>query len=312
MLHDSRAPPNPATGETTPFTSNGVRLGAFPVIHPDDAITYAATTAKNADLAIIVAGLNSDWESESYDRPDLSLPLRSNDLISAVAAANPNTIVVIQAGSAVSMPWLSSVASVVYAWYGGNECGNSIADVIYGKINPSGRLPLSLPKREMDIAAHLNYKSARTKTRYGEGIWVGYKHHNANGIEPLFPFGHGLSYTSFEYSNLKISSPPPPSSSTSAKSTTADDWKAGVSVTVTNTGDTLGSHSVHFYASPPKETSTGLKHPQWTLQAFDKVYDLQPGKSATVQVVLDKCKYPRPGLSCISLLSCFFFPCLRP
>lgn len=200
-----------------------------------------------------------------------------------MAEANPKTIVVLQAGSAVSMAWIDKVAGVVYAWYGGNECGNAIADVVYGKINPSGRLPITLPVREEDIAAASNFKSARTKVHYEEGIWVGYKHHNARKIAPLFPFGHGLSYTTFEYSDLKITQKPKAGAS-------ADDWKLGVSVSVKNTGKVAGSHSVHFYTSPPDETATGLRHPQWALQAYDKVEDLQPGKSATVEVVLDKCE----------------------
>ena len=228
-----------------------------------------------------MAGLNADWESEGHDRPDLSLPLRSNDLITAVAEANPNTVVVLQCGSALAMPWLDKVAGVVYAWYGGNETGNAIADIVWGKVNPSGRLPLSFPKREVDVAAHLNYKSAQTKIHYQEGIWVGYKHHNANKIPAMFPFGHGLSYTSFEYSDLKITEQP-------KTGVSADDWKLEASVKVTNTGKVAGSHSVHFYTCPPPETATSLKHPEATLQAFDKVYDLAPGASATVKVTLDK------------------------
>lgn len=252
------------------------------MIDDDEAIAEAAELAKQSDTAVVVAGLNADWESEGYDRPDLSLPLRTNDLIAAVAAANPKTIVVLQAGSAVSMPWINDVAGVVFAWYGGNECGNSIADVVYGKVNPSGRLPISLPVREQDIAAASNYKSARTKIHYDEGIWVGYKHHNERKIAPLFPFGHGLSYTSFAYSDVKVSAP--------KAGVSAEEWSVEASVTVKNTGKVTGSHSVHFYLSPPDETATSLRHPQWTLQGFEKVYDLAPGAEETVKVTLDKCK----------------------
>jgi beta-glucosidase len=181
------------------------------------------------------------------------------------------------------MPWLDKVAGVVFAWYGGNETGNSIADIVYGKVNPSGRLPISLPVKEEDIAANLNYKSARTKIHYEEGIWVGYKNHNARKIAPLFPFGHGLSYTTFEYSDLKITSKP-------AENASPNDWKLKVAVTVTNTGKIAGSHSVHFYTSPPKETATSLKHPEVALQAFEKIYDLAPGAKETVEITLDKCK----------------------
>jgi len=265
-------------------------------MNPDQAIKDAAEVAKQCDTAVIIAGLNADWESEGYDRPDLSLPMRTNDLISAVAAANPRTVVVIQAGSAVSMPWIDQVAGVVYAWYGGNETGNAIADIVYGKVNPSGRLPISFPKREQDIAAATNYKSARNKIHYGEGIWVGYKHHNERKIAPLFPFGHGLSYSTFEYSDLKITSPP-------KSGVKADDWSMKASVKVKNTGKKAGSHSVHFYLSPPPETPTGLRHPEVTLQAFDKIYDLKPGAEETVEVTFDKCKYYQEVWTRIKLIT---------
>ena len=284
MLHDCRRPNNADTGEPTPFSIVACRLGASPIIHPDPAIADAVSLANASDAALIIAGLNADWESEGYDRPDLSLPLRTNDLISQVAEANPNTVVIIQAGSAVSMPWLDKVAGVVYAWYGGNESGNAIADIVYGSVNPCGRLPLSLPRAEIDIAAHLNYKSARTKIHYEEGIWVGYRHHNVRGIKPMFPFGHGLSYTTFDYSDLKITNSPKVGCS-------VDEWKIGVSVTVTNSGKVKGSHSVHVYTCPPPESANGLMHPSHTLQAYAKVYDLAPGKSEVVEVVLDKCEF---------------------
>ncbi|KAI9632811.1 putative beta-glucosidase [Dioszegia hungarica] len=281
-LHDARAGKFAKAGANTPFRIVGIRVGAFPVFDADQAIEDAVKLAKSVDTAVIVAGLNADWESEGYDRPTLSLPLRSDELISRVAAANPNTVVVIQAGSAVSMPWINDVAGVVYAWYGGNETGNAIADIVYGSVNPSGRLPISLPVREQDIAASQNFKSARTKIHYEEGIWVGYKHHNARGIAPLFPYGHGLSYTSFAYSGLKITGQP------KEGVTDAKDWMMDVEVTVENTGKKAGSHSVHFYTCPPNETETGLRHPSHSLQAFGKVENLQPGKKETVKVTLDK------------------------
>lgn len=280
MVHDSR-PAADRKLEGTPFVVKGVRLGAFPVVDAAQAIEDAVETARKADKVVLVAGLNADWESEGYDRASLSLPLTSDELITRVAEANPNTIVVVQSGSAVSMPWIDKVAGVVQAWYGGNEAGNGIADVVYGKRNPSGRLPLTFPKREQDIAAALNFKSARTRVHYDEGIWVGYKHHNARAIEPLFPFGHGLSYSTFEYSDLAIDVAKP-------KSKSANEWSAKVRVTVTNTGKVAGDHSVHFYTAPPPESPTGLRHPEVALQAFAKVYDLQPGEKKTVEVSLDK------------------------
>ena len=259
----------------------GIRVGAFPVVHPDEAIAEAVALAKSSDVALIVTGLNHDWESEGFDRPNLSLPLLNDTLIAAVTAAQPNTVVVVQTGSAVSMPWINEVKGAMVTWYGGNECGNAIADVVYGTVNPAGRLPVTFPKREEDIAAASNYKSARTQIHYEEGIWVGYKHHNARKIAPLFPFGHGLSYTTFDYSELKIASSP-------KSGTKPDEWKMEVSVTVRNTGQVTGDHSVHFYTTPPKETATSLRHPDVALQAFGKIHGLKAGGTEVVEITLDK------------------------
>lgn len=181
------------------------------------------------------------------------------------------------------MPWLSAVKGVIHAFYLGNECGDAIASIIYGTANPSGRLSLTLPAREQDIPAYPDFKSARTQVHYSEGIWVGYKHYNLRQIQPLFPFGHGLSYTSFAYSALSVS--------TSARSKVADEWYATIEATVTNTGKRTGHHSVHVYLSPPTETDVSLKHPEHSLQGFDKVYDVAPGESRRVKIELDKCEF---------------------
>lgn len=265
-----------------PFVINGCRLGAFPVVDADAEIEAAVSAAAAAEVAVVVVGLNADWESEGYDRPTLSLPGRSDELVSRVAAANPNTVVVVQSGSAVTMPWANSVKSVVQAWYGGNEAGHGLADILYGRKNPSARMPLTFPVRKEDVAAFPNFKSARTQVYYDEGIWVGYKHHNVRKIAPQWAFGHGLSYTTFEYAGLEISAP--------SEKTTAAEWSATVKVTVTNTGDVAGDHAVLFFVSPPAETATSLKHPEVALQAFTKVYDLAPGASTVAEVKLDKCK----------------------
>lgn len=276
VTHDSRRGES-AASVSGPFIVKGMRVNAFQAVEGDAAIAEAVAAAREADTVVLVVGLNKDWESEGYDRPNLSLPMRTDELVSAVAKANPRTVVVIQAGSAISMPWINDVAGVVQAWYGGNECGNGIADVVYGIRNPSGRLPLSFPKREEDIAAALCYKSARTLTHYEEGIWIGYKHHNARKITPLFPFGHGLSYTTFDYSHLSITT----------SGDTPDSWKGEVTLGVKNTGSVVGDHSVHFYTSPPQKPN-GLLHPEVQLAAFTKVYNLKPGEERTVKVKLDK------------------------
>lgn len=283
FLHDSRAPPKPPGASSTPLEIVGMKLGSFRAIDEELEMSSAVRVAQEADMTVLIVGLNQDWESESYDRPTLDLPLRTNELIAKVAEASSKTVVVIQAGSAVSMPWLDKVDAVVYAWYGGNEAGAAIAQIVYGHVNPSGRLPLSLPRREMDIAARLNSRSTRTKISYDEGIWMGYRHFNARGITPLFPFGFGLSYTNFEYSDLSIS----------AVGRTADQWKATASVRVTNMGDTAGAHSAHFYLTPPPPTPTSLEHPEVALQAFGKTSVLAPGASEIVTVEMDKCEWIR-------------------
>lgn len=248
---------------------------------PEQCLEDAVRCAYDSEVSVIFAGLTPDWESEGFDRENLSLPLRTDELIQRVSAVNPNTVVVLQAGSAVLMPWIDRVAAVVYAWYGGNEGGNAIADVLFGHTNPSGRLPLTFPQREVDVPALLNRKSARKQIRYEEGIWVGYRHYAARLIRPLFPFGHGVSYTTFSYSNLKVDQ---------AQTKSIEKWQLNVSLDVTNTGDMAGSHSINFYVSPPEETETSLVKPQYTFQACTKVYDLAPGKTQSVQVVMDKCE----------------------
>lgn len=290
-MHDPRRPADRA--QEGPFVINGARLGAFPLVDHDQAIVDAVSAAAAADTAVVVVGLNADWESEGYDRSSLSLPLRTNELVEAVAKANPNTVVVIQSGSAVSMPWIDRVKSVVQAWYGGNEAGNGIADVLYGKRNPSGRMPLTFPVREEDIAAFPNFKSAKTAVRYEEGIWVGYKHHNLRKIPALWPFGHGLSYTTFSYSGITVTA--------TDGAASADEWAASAKVNVTNTGSITGDHAVLLFLTPPKETAVSLKHPHVSLQGFSKVYDLQPGETRSVEIKLDKCEYLSTGFALLTV-----------
>lgn len=286
-MHDTRTPSAVKAGTST-LKFDALRLGAEEAIEPDQAIEDAVTLAKSSDVAVVVCGLNQDWESEGDDRPNLNLPLRSNELIERIAAVNKNTVVVLQGGSALAMPWLNNVKAVVQAWYGGCETGTGIADVVYGKVNPSGRLPVTFPAREEDVPAYNSYKSADTLTHYEEGIWVGYKHYNQRKIQPLFPFGHGLSYTTFEYSDLAITDVTP-----AKKGGSAGDWKLKAKVTVKNTGKVTGSHSAHFYVQPPAEQAMGLKHPERTLQAFGKAHNIKPGESKVVEVEMDKCEFPR-------------------
>ncbi|THH06674.1 hypothetical protein EW145_g3920 [Phellinidium pouzarii] len=275
----SSAPPSPDDDieklVSQPALMRGLRLGGIEKIDEDKAIEEAADLAARSDVAVVIGGLTPEWESEGFDRPDLTLPRRQHELIAAVAKANPKTVVVIQAGSAVDMPWVNEVASVIQAWYSGNEAGNAIADVLYGKINPSAKLPLTFPIRIEDTPSYLSFGSENGKVVYREDLFVGYKHYQARKIKPLFAFGHGLSYTSFALSNLRITGP----------SSSDANFSAEVSVDVTNTGSVAGSEVVQVYVSLPEN---GTTTPQLQLKGFTKVRNLPPGASQTATIKLDK------------------------
>jgi beta-glucosidase len=150
-------------------------------------------------VAILCVGLNGEWESESYDREDIMLPRLVNRLVEAVLDIRPDSIVINQSGMPVEMPWIAKAATVVQAFYGGNDCGNGIADVLFGKVNPSAKLPLTWPKSIEDYPAHKNFGHP-LNTVYSEGINVGYRYFDRQGgPASLFPYGHGLSYTTFTY-----------------------------------------------------------------------------------------------------------------
>ncbi|KAI0262966.1 glycoside hydrolase family 3 protein [Gloeopeniophorella convolvens] len=258
-----------------PALMRGVRLGGAEKIDPTQAIQDAVDLASQSDAVVIVGGLTPEWESEGFDRPSLDLPGLQDELITKVSKANARTVVVLQVGSAVSMPWVNSAAAIVQAWYQGNEVGNAIADVLFGKVNPSGRLPLTFPVRIEDVPAYPNLYSEHGQIHYREDLFVGYKHYQVRDIHPLFPFGHGLSYTSFEFSDLVVSDP-----STNDESFTVD-----VSVTVKNTGGLVGSEVVQLYVSYP---DVGVTTPALQLRGFAKARDLRPGEARTVNIKLDR------------------------
>jgi beta-glucosidase len=254
-----------------PFGIKAVRCGAMRPLGDAD-IARAAALAAGADVALVFAGLNAEWDTEGQDRPHLDLVGRQNELIAAVAAANPNTVVVLQSGGALTMPWLDAVAAVVQAWYPGQECGNAIADVLFGAVNPAGKLPQTFPARLEDTPAYLNYPGENGRVRYGEGIFVGYRYYQKKRIAPLFPFGFGLSYTSFDYAGLRLSA-----------SQIAPDEGLSVSLEVTNTGQRAGQEIVQIYV---RDVRSSLARPEQELKGFAKV-DLAPGATATVTVELD-------------------------
>ena len=167
-------------------------------------LAEAVETAKNADVAVIFAGLPDNFESEGYDRKHLRMPDCQNRLIEAVADVQPNVIVVLHNGAPVEMPWIGCVKAVLEAYLGGQAVGGAVANVLFGKVNPSGHLPETFPLRLQDTPCYLTYGGENDRSEYTEGVFVGYRYYISREMSVLFPFGHGLSYTTFEYSNLKI------------------------------------------------------------------------------------------------------------
>jgi beta-glucosidase len=260
------------------FGPGGFRFGATRRVSQDELISKAVEQAKQAEQVIIFAGLTSEWETEGYDRDDMDLPPGSDDLISRVLAVNPNAVVVIQSGTPVTMPWANQARALVQAWFGGNECGNGIADVLYGDVNPSAKLPITFPRRLQDNPSYVNFRSERGRVLYGEDIYVGYRFFEKSDVAPAFPFGHGLSYTTFTRSDLQISTVPEQAKyADSGEPITA-------TVTVTNTGSIAGAEIVQLWVVPPK---TDVNRALRELKAFKKVF-LQPGESKTVELVVEK------------------------
>ncbi|KAF8061039.1 glycoside hydrolase family 3 protein [Lyophyllum atratum] len=258
-----------------PALMRGVRLGGCHKIDPEEAIQAAVSLAAKSDAVLYVGGLSPEWESEGFDRPTLQMPGRQDEVIQRLAEANSNTIVAIQAGSAVSMPWVDSVAGIVQAWYLGNEAGNAIADVLYGVVNPAGRLPLTLPVHAEDIPAHLNDRSENGKIHYREDLFVGYKYYQARNVKPLFPFGFGLSYTTFYLCDLSVQE----------TSSCGVGFGLEISVTIKNVGPVTGSEVVQLYVSYP---DIGLATPKLQLKGFGKAKDVKPGATRTVSIKLNR------------------------
>jgi len=234
----------------------------------------ASQIASEADAAVVCVGLTDEYDTEFFDRENMDLPGAQDELIEAVARANPNTIVVIISGSPVSMTgWIDLVPAVIEAGYLGQECGNAIAGVLFGQVNPSGRLSETFPKRLEDNPAFINYPGESGQVLYGEGIFVGYRYYDKKLIEPLFPFGHGLSYTSFAYDNLRLSAP---------------DLNPGekllASIDVKNTGDREGREVVQLYI---RDAESSLVRPPKELKGFQKI-NLKPGETKTIHFEVDE------------------------
>ena len=262
--------------EETPFQAPLVTVDLFAVqaglhlgwqVREDQLVAQAAAAARGADAAVVVASAPA---SEGWDRRSLALPADQDALISAVAAANPRTIVVLNTSSAVTMPWLHKVAGVVEVWYPGQTAGTAISRVLYGDVNPSGKLPVTFPASDSQGPARssIDYPGDNTDVYYSEGTLIGYRWFDAKNQQPLFPFGFGLSYTTFKFADLKV-----------AKN------QRGYLVTakVTNTGSRAGADVAQLYLGDPAAANEPLRQ----LKAYAKV-DLKPGQTKTVRLPLPR------------------------
>ncbi|KAM0331237.1 hypothetical protein ACHAQA_002906 [Verticillium albo-atrum] len=256
--------------------AGGVRIGCCEKINPAVALAEAIELAKQVDVPIVIAGLNADYECEALDRVDLELPPGINELISKVMEANPRTIIVNQSGCPVTMPWVADVPTLVQAWFGGQETGNAMADILFGRHSPSGRLSVTFPRRLEDTPAFLNWGKGLRDMYYGEGVFVGYRYYEKLRNDPLFYFGHGLSYSTFEYSNLMV----PNKITLGSKG----DQSFEVTVDVTNTGDRDSHEIVQIYVS---DIDCKALRPCKELKGFTKVW-LEKGETVLVKFNLDK------------------------
>jgi beta-glucosidase len=242
-------------------------------LNADSLLNAAVELAKTADVVLFVGGLNKNYyqDCESGDRKSLSLPFGEDKLIESIQKVNKNVVVILASGNAITMPWLKNTPAVVQSWYLGSEAGNALVDVISGDVNPSGKLPFSFPKKLTDIGAHafdkLCYPGDSVNVQYKEGILVGYRWLDTKKIEPLYPFGYGLSYTSFAYSKPAAD-----------KTEVATDGVVKVSFTLTNSGKVDGAESAQLYVSKQKSAVTRAAK---ELKAFKKIF-LKAGESQTV------------------------------
>jgi beta-glucosidase len=250
--------------------------GNFPAIYigcqpPDniDLLDEALNIAKEVDEVILLVGTNSDWETEGNDRVDFNLPGEQNTLIEKVLEINPNAIIVLNTGSPVDMPWVNKAKSILQSWYAGQEYGDALFEILTGLVNPSGKLPTTFPKRIKDTPAYSCYPGENLQMSYDEKLLIGYKWYDRKKIEPLFHFGHGLSYTNFEYSNLRISN--------------SDKNNFTCSFNIENVGDISGFEISQCYIS---FMNCDEDEPIKKLQGFDKTY-INSGEIKKIEISLD-------------------------
>ena len=249
------------------------------MLNADSLISAAVETARNSELVFFVGGLNKNHfqDCEGGDRKTMSLPFEQDRLINALLAVNKNVVIVLCSGNAVEMPWLQNVPAVVQSWYLGSEAGNALANILSGEVNPSGKLPFSFPKKLEDNAAHsygaLSVPGINKKQEYLEDILVGYRWHDTKKIAPQFPFGFGLSYTTFAYGKVIPD-----------KTKMISDGKITISIPIKNTGNINGKEVVQLYITDQKSSEM---RPEKELKAFQKI-ELKAGEEKTVTFEIDK------------------------
>ncbi|ACA87329.1 glycoside hydrolase family 3 C-terminal domain-containing protein [Shewanella woodyi] len=229
--------------------------------------------AKDADAVIYFGGLSHADDREAIDRIDMKLPNGQDAVISKLLQANPNTVVFLNGGSAVEMPWVDEAQAIVWGWYGGMEAGNAYADVLFGDVNPSGKMPITLPRTLQDTAPIKLDDYNAVESLYKEGVFIGYRWFEQQKITPLFPFGHGLSYTQFQYSDIKLSA-----------NRLKGDESLIVTAKITNTGDSAGSEVVQLYL---QDIESSVPRPAKELKGFSKIH-LQPGETGMVTMTLNQ------------------------
>jgi len=250
------------------FEASGDAVVIFGWHSPEKLDSDVAKVAAESDAAVVFAGLSWRIEGEGVDKANLGLPGAQAELIRAVARANKNTVVVLTGGTPVVMDeWLNDVGAVLLSWYPGQEGGGAIADILTGKTNPSGKIPVTFPKRLEDSPSFSSYPGRDGKVHYPEGIFVGYRHFDAQGVEPLFPFGHGLSYTRFFYENLRI-----------------DSEKRVIGFEVENVGRRAGKEVIQLYV---RDVESSVERPPKELKGFIKI-SLSPGERRGVSIPLNR------------------------
>jgi beta-glucosidase len=226
---------------------------------------------KSVDAVFIFTGNSHAEEQEGKDRLTINLPKGQDEMVAAIAGLNPRTVVVNQSGAPVAMPWIEKTNTVVQYWFSGQEGGNALADVLFGIVNPSGKLPCTFPKKIEDVACHATKSYVDDQENYKEGILVGYRWFDTKKITPLFPFGHGLSYTTFQYGKAKLSSP-----------VITANGEITVTIPITNTGKRAGAEIVQLYVH---ELQPLAPSPEQGLKGFQRI-ELKPGETKEVKIIL--------------------------